>query len=60
MDRLRTIKAKKHSKNLNDDKAFDKMQSDYEDEINLAEGKTVPTITPGKPGLDGIIRILLK
>ena len=37
MDRLRIIQAKKHSKNLNDDKAFDKMQSDYEDEVNLAK-----------------------
>ena len=35
------------------------MQSDYEDEVNLAEVKTVPNITPGKPVFDGILRILL-
>ncbi len=49
MERLRAIKAKKRSKTLNDEEAFEKMQFDsLEDEVNFAEEITVPKTTPGK------------
>ena len=53
MERLRAIKAKKRSKTVKDNEAFDKMQLDnYEDEVNFAEEKTVTKTTPGKPVFD--------